>query len=143
MTARAFKTVRELAGNFLRASAQFRPLLPSYRLDSQIDVEDTMNYITVVRGKLKTADLAEAQSVHDGIVARLSEMTRPLGAIGHQPHLNPQSPGEFLAIDTWSNLAGLQQFMSDPAVAAELGAMFASPPDVSVWAEAGWAAFRE
>jgi hypothetical protein len=70
-------------------------------------------------------------------------MTRPLGAIGHQPHLNPQSPEEFLAIDTWSNLEGLQQFMSNPAVAAELGAMFASPPDVSVWAESGWAAFRD
>jgi quinol monooxygenase YgiN len=102
-----------------------------------------MNYITVVRGKLKTADLAEAQAVHDGIVARLSEMTRPLGAIGHQPHLNPQNTGEFLAIDTWTNLEGLQKFMSDPAVAAELGGMFASPPDVSVWAESGWAAFKE
>ena len=70
-------------------------------------------------------------------------MTRPLGAVGHQPHLNPQIPGEFLAIDTWNNLEGLQRFMSDPAVAAELGAMFAGQPDVSVWAEAGWAAFRD
>ena len=102
-----------------------------------------MHYITVVRGTLKTADLVEAQSTHDAIVARLSEMTRPLGAVGHQPHLNPRNPSEFLAIDTWSNLEGLQQFMSNPVVATELGQMFASPLDVSVWQESGWAAFRE
>jgi quinol monooxygenase YgiN len=102
-----------------------------------------MNYITVVRGKLKAADLAEAQAAHDAIVAKLSAMTRPLGAIGHQPYLNPQSPGEFLAIDTWNNLEALQQFLSNPDVAAELGGMFAGQPDVSVWAESDWAAFKD
>lgn len=102
-----------------------------------------MNYITIVRGQLKTADLAAAQAAHDAIVAKLSEMTRPLGAVGHQPHLSPRNPGEFMAIDTWNNLEGLQQFMSNPAVAAELGQMFAAPPDVSVWAESGWAAFKD
>ena len=102
-----------------------------------------MNYITVVRGKLKAEDLADAQAVHDTIVAKLSATTRPLGAVGHQPHLSPHNPGEFLAIDTWNNLEALQQFISNPAVAAELATMFASPPDVSVWAESGWASFRD
>jgi quinol monooxygenase YgiN len=102
-----------------------------------------MNYISVVRGTLKSSDLAEAQAAHDAIVAKLSAMVRPLGAIGHQPHLNPQNPNQFLAIDTWNNLEALQQFLGNPAVAAELGTMFASPPDVSVWAESGWAAFRD
>jgi len=96
-----------------------------------------MNYITVVRGKLKTADLAAAQSVHDSIVSKLSAVTRPMGALGHQPHLSPHNPGEFLAIDTWASLDGLQQFLSNPEIAAELSTMFAEPPDVSVWAEAG------
>jgi quinol monooxygenase YgiN len=102
-----------------------------------------MNYISVVRGKLKTADLAQAQATHDAIVAKLSAATRPLGAVGHQPHLSPQNPREFLAVDTWTNLDSLQQFLANPQVAAELSTMFAEPPDVSVWAEAGWASFQD
>jgi len=99
-----------------------------------------MNYITVVRAKLK-GSVEEAQAAHDAIVAKLSPMTRPMGATGHRPHLNPQDPTQFLAIDTWNNLEGLQKFMSDPQVAAELGKMFDGMPDISVWAESDWAAF--
>ena len=99
-----------------------------------------MNYITVVRGKLK-GTLEEAKMGHDSTVEKLSEMTRPMGAIGHRPHLNPQDSTQFLAIDTWSNLEGLQKFLSDPQVAAAFGELFEGMPDVSVWAESDWASF--
>jgi hypothetical protein len=99
-----------------------------------------MNYITVVRAKLKGSP-QEAQKAHDAIVEKLSPMTRPLGATGHKPHLNPQDPTQFLAIDSWDNLEGLQKFMSDPQVATELGQMFDGMPDISVWAESDWASF--
>ena len=82
-----------------------------------------MNYITVVRGKLKGTP-EEAKRGHDATVEKLPEMTRPMGAIGHRPHLNPQDPTQFLAIDTWINLEGLQKFMSDPQVAAAFGELF-------------------
>ena len=101
-----------------------------------------MNYITVVRGKLKGSP-KEAQTAHDATVEKLSAMTRPMGAIGHQPYLNPQNPMEFLAVDTWNNLEGLQKFMSDPNVAAEFGKVFEGMPDISVWGESGWASFSE
>lgn len=99
-----------------------------------------MNYITVVRGKLK-GDPKDAQKKHDATVEQLSAMTRPMGAVGHRPHLNPQNPNEFLAIDTWNNIEGLQKFMNDPQVVAAFGELFEGMPDVSVWAESDWAAF--
>jgi quinol monooxygenase YgiN len=99
-----------------------------------------MNYITVVRGKLKGTS-EEAQRGHDATVEKLSAMTRPMGAIGHRPHLNPNDPSEFLAIDTWNNLEGLQKFMRDPQVAAAFGTLFEGMPDISVWAESDWASF--
>jgi quinol monooxygenase YgiN len=101
-----------------------------------------MKYITVVRGKLK-AGAREAQAAHDAAVAKLSAMTRPMGAVGHQPYLNPQDPAQFLAVDTWNNLEGLQKFMSNPDVAAEFGKLFDGMPDVTVWAESGWASFMD
>lgn len=99
-----------------------------------------MNYITVVRARLK-GSTKEAQMAHDATVEQLSAMTRPMGAIGHKPHLNPQDPKEFLAIDTWNNLEGLQKFMSDPKVAEAFGNLFEGQPDISIWAESDWASF--
>ena len=99
-----------------------------------------MNYISVVRGRLKGSP-AEAKAMHDGTVEQLSAMTRPLGAIGHRPHLNPKDPKEFLAIDTWNNLENLQNFIADPKVAEAFGALFEGRPDVSIWAESDWASF--
>ena len=100
-----------------------------------------MNYISVVRGKLKADSQKEAQMAHDATVEKLSEMTRPMGALHHKAHLSPQDPMEFLAIDTWSNLEGLQKFMGDPQVAEEFGQLFEDMPDISIWAESDWASF--
>ena len=102
-----------------------------------------MKYITVVRGKLKAANQKESQAVHDATVAKLSAAARPMGAIGHQAYLNPQNPTEFLAVDTWNNIEGLQKLMSDPAVAQEFGMLFEGMPDITVWAESGWASFSD
>jgi quinol monooxygenase YgiN len=102
-----------------------------------------MKYISIVRARLKGASPEEAQRAHDTTVEKLSAMTRPLGAIGHQPFLNTQDPMEFLAVDTWNNLEGLQTFMSNPNVAAEFGKLFDGMPDITIWTEAGWASFSD
>jgi len=99
-----------------------------------------MNYISVVRGKLK-GNPKDAKKAHDATVEKLSAVTRPMGAIGHKPHLNPKDPTEFLALDTWNNLDGLQKFMGDPQVAAAFGSLFEGLPDISIWAESDWASF--
>jgi len=102
-----------------------------------------MKYITVVRGQLKSASQQEAQAIHDAILEQLPAVGRPLGAIGHMPYLNPQNPKEFLAIDTWSNLEGLQKFMSDPKVGEAFGNLFDGTPDVTIWGESGWSSFYD
>ena len=99
-----------------------------------------MNYITVVRGRLKRS-AEQAKASHYATVDQLSAMTRPMGAIGHRPHLNPKDSNEFLAIDTWNNLEGLQKFMGDAKVAEAFGALFDGMPDISIWAESDWASF--
>ncbi len=102
-----------------------------------------MRYIVVVRGQLKSASQQEARAIHDAILEQLPLLGRPLGAIGHQPYLSPQNPSEFLAVDTWTSLEGLQTFMSDANVAVAFGNLFAGPPDVTVWSESGWSAFYD
>jgi quinol monooxygenase YgiN len=98
-----------------------------------------MNYITVVRGKLK--DAGSAQQAHDATIAFLSPTSKPMGALHHQPFINPQNPSEFLAVDTWSNIEGLQKFLQDPKVAGEFGKLFDGMPEVTVWSESGWSSF--
>ena len=102
-----------------------------------------MNYITVVRGKLKAESLKEAQMAHDSTVEHLSAMTRPMGATGHHAYLNPQNQMEFLAVDHWNNLEGLQKFMSNPDVAAAFSNLFEGMPDVSIWSDSDWASFSD
>lgn len=100
-----------------------------------------MKYITVVRGKLRDTDMKQAQAGHDVAVEKLSSMSRPMGAVGHRAFLNPQNQREFLAIDTWDNVEGLQKFLKDPNVAEVFGKLFDGMPDVTVWGESGWASF--
>jgi len=101
-----------------------------------------MQYITIVRGRLKDADQDAARDAHNSIVDALRPRSEPMGAVGHQAYVDPQDPVSFVAIDRWSNVEGLQQFLGDPGVQAQLGSMFDGAPDVSVLAEReGWRAF--
>jgi hypothetical protein len=102
-----------------------------------------MKYIVTVRGRLKATDPKEAQMGHDATVDRLSPIGRPLGSVGHMVFLNPQDPREFLAIDTWQSLEGLQKFMADAAdPGAAIAALFEGQPDIAMWGEAeGWRSF--
>jgi quinol monooxygenase YgiN len=101
-----------------------------------------MQYITIVRGRLKDADLNAARDAHNAIVDELRPRSEPMGAVGHQAYVEPQDPGSFVAVDRWSNMEGLQQFLGDPNTQVRLGSMFDGQPDVTVLAEReGWRAF--
>ncbi len=100
-----------------------------------------MEYISVLRARLKGTDPKAAQKVHDATVGQLSAMTRPMGAVGHRAYLNPEKPMDFLAVDRWNNIEGLKKFLGDPKVAEAFGALFEGQPDISVWAESDWASF--
>jgi quinol monooxygenase YgiN len=101
-----------------------------------------MQYITIVRGRLKDPDVNAARDQHNAIVDELRPRSESMGAVGHQAYGEPQDPGSFVAIDRWSNMEGLQQFLADPNTQASLGSMFDGAPDVTVLAERqGWRAF--
>ncbi len=101
-----------------------------------------MGYITTVRARLRDAEPAAAMEQHNSIVDRLRPRGTPLGGVGHMVFANAQDPREFLAIDRWENVEGLQQFMGDPSVQQEIGSLFEGPPDVTVWAEReGWRSY--
>ncbi|MCI0347275.1 MAG: hypothetical protein L0221_17825 [Chloroflexi bacterium] len=101
-----------------------------------------MQFITTVRARLRDADPEAAMATHNGILGRLRPIGDSLGSTGHRVYANAQDPQEFLAIDSWSTIEGLQQFMGDPKVQAEIGGMFEGPPDVTVWAvRDGWTAY--
>jgi hypothetical protein len=99
-----------------------------------------MKYIVNVRGKLK-GDPSEIQAIHDDIVSRLSPVSRPMGATGHQTFLNVQDDREFFSIDSWDNLEAIQKLYSDPNLATEFAKMFEGQPQVTIWAETGWYEF--
>jgi quinol monooxygenase YgiN len=101
-----------------------------------------MQYITIVRGRLRDADQGAARDAHNAIVDALRPRSEPMGAAGHQAYVEPQDPGSFVAIDRWSNIEGLQQFLGDPSVQQQLGSMFDGQPEVTVLAEReGWRTF--
>jgi quinol monooxygenase YgiN len=101
-----------------------------------------MQYITIVRGRLRDADQDTARDAHNAIVDALRPRSEPMGAVGHQAYGEPQDPGSFVAVDRWSNMEGLQQFLGDPSVQQQLGSMFDGQPEVTVLAERdGWRAF--
>jgi len=92
-----------------------------------------MPFITTVRGRLQNADPTAAREQHNAIVASLRPRGEPLGATTHMVFANAQDPQEFLAVDGWDSIEGLQSFMGDPSVQAEMGGMFDGPPQVTVW----------
>jgi hypothetical protein len=100
-----------------------------------------VKYIVTVRGVLKDTAEGAAQKTHDAIIGRLSPRGRSLGSAGHRTFLNTQDQREFLAIDTWESAEGMQEFMSDQSVGAEIGSLFERQPQVTVWAESGWAGY--
>ena len=98
-----------------------------------------MKVITTVRGIMKEADEGKAREVHNSIFNRLRPTGEALGSIGHQTYLNPQNPGEFLAVDTWPDMESLQKFMGHPAnPAAGIAEMFSGQPDITVWVESDY-----
>ena len=99
-----------------------------------------MRYVVVVRGKLK-GSTALVGKVHDEIVSKVSPMGKSMGNISHQAYLNVQDGGDFLAIDFWDNMEGIQKLYSDPNLASEFAKMFDGQPEVTIWGDSGWLQF--
>jgi quinol monooxygenase YgiN len=105
------------------------------------NASDMPSYLLSIRGKLKSATLQEARSVHNataGLPANV-EVARALGDLSHMVYvpLSQQNgeAGEFLILDIWNKMDGLNQFFANPHVQEQAGQIFADRDPV-VWAPA-------
>ena len=101
-----------------------------------------MPFYTTVRGRLNNTDPQKAMDLHNAIVASVIPVNEPLGATGHRVFVNVQDPMEFLAMDEWQTVEGLQQAFANPETVQKIGSMFDGPPQVTIWApREGWTSF--
>ncbi len=99
-----------------------------------------MKYVVVVRGKLK-GSVTEAGAAHNDIVSKVSPLGKSMGNTSHQPYLNIENGDEFLSLDFWDNIEGIQKLYSDPNLASEFARMFDGQPEVTIWSDSGWIQF--
>jgi hypothetical protein len=124
---------------------------------------ETMNdqlsvYLLTIRGTLAPATLEEARNVHNqtagnpagiaaaqslGDVSHMVYAPVPMPHDGHAPiQAAGKGAGEFLIMDLWTSLEGLNTFFADKQV-QEGGAMIFSGRDPVVWAPAeGFTSFH-
>src|SRR6266542_1133190 len=101
-----------------------------------------MPFYTTVRARLKHADQAAAMEAHNAVVSRIVDRTRANGGSGHRVFADTQDPRDFLAMDTWDSLEGMQKSYGDPTIQAEIGSLFDGPPEIKVWSpREGWTTF--
>jgi hypothetical protein len=94
-------------------------------------------YIGVVRGMVKSVE--DACEKHNAVVNAGINQARAAGNISHEAYLRLAQPGspealEFLAVDTWMDLASMGQYYNQPGFMETLVKMFAGMPSATVWA---------
>jgi hypothetical protein len=102
-----------------------------------------MNFVVIVRGRLRATDPADAARAHQALFDQLSPRARALGNVGHLPFLGVADPRDIVVIDVWDTLAGAETLMGDPSLPAALATLFDGPPEVSMWRDAGWPAYLD
>ena len=109
-------------------------------------------YLLAIRGTLKPNTLEDARQVHNmtagnpqGVAAAqsLGDVSHMVYVpLEHEGHINPQGGCEFLILDLWKSVDGLNTFFSDHQV-QEGGSMIFSERDPVVWTPAeGFVSFH-
>jgi hypothetical protein len=89
-------------------------------------------WIVLVRGALATTDMAAAKKSHDAIAKGGETAAKAAGDTAHDVLLGTKMLGttenQFLGLDQWNNLTGMQKFYSDPTFAKEFAKLFSGTP---------------
>lgn len=106
------------------------------------------NYLLAIRGTLAPPTLAEAGALHNATAGAPANIAaaQSLGDLSHMVYVPPAPPvagaGEFLILDIWNSLDGLNQFFANPHVQEQAGQIF-SDRDPVVWMPApGFASYH-
>jgi quinol monooxygenase YgiN len=101
--------------------------------------DTTTLYLLTIRGNLASPTLEAARTIHNQTAGLQSNVVvaQSLGDLSHMVYVPamPQSgagAGEFLILDVWNNLEGLNQFFANPHVQEQAGQIFATRDPV-VW----------
>jgi hypothetical protein len=111
----------------------------------QANQTETMTpYLLSIQGTLSSATLEAARTIHNqtaGLPANVV-VAQALGDLSHMVYVPFGAPapasggaGDFLILDVWNNLDGLNQFFANPEVQQQAGQIFATRDPV-VWAPA-------
>jgi quinol monooxygenase YgiN len=98
-------------------------------------------YLLAIRGTLKGPTLEAARIIHNETAGAPANVAaaQSLGDLSHMVHVpvdRPKSgPSEFLILDLWNSLEGLNKFFANPQVQEQAGRIFSSRDPV-VWAPA-------
>ncbi|MCP4872198.1 MAG: hypothetical protein GY898_26140 [Proteobacteria bacterium] len=77
-------------------------------------------YTVLIRGELATDDLDEMQTLHDTIAEGGEGPAAALGDLAHDVYLGVEDD-EFLAMDRWDNLPGMDVLYGNPEFQAAFG----------------------
>lgn len=98
-------------------------------------------YLLAIRGTLSPATLEAARAIHNDTAGAPPNIAaaQALGDLSHMVYVPTERPtagaGEFLIMDIWNSLEGLNQFFANPHVQEQGGRIFSSRDPV-VWAPA-------
>jgi quinol monooxygenase YgiN len=96
-------------------------------------------YLLAIRGNLAAKTLEASRSVHNQTAGHPANVAaaKSLGDLSHMVYVPMQSSpdNEFLILDVWNSMDGLNQFFANPTVQEQAGQIF-TRRDPVVWAPA-------
>jgi len=95
-------------------------------------------FLLSIRGTLSSATLEAARGIHNSTAGAPPNIAaaQSLGDLSHMVYVPLEPPkqgaGEFLIMDIWNSMDGLNQFFANPQVQAQAGQIFTTRDPV-VW----------
>ncbi|MGZ6316204.1 MAG: hypothetical protein ACXWNQ_03005 [Anaerolineales bacterium] len=104
--------------------------------------QDLNLYLLAIRGTLASPTLEAARKLHNSTAGHPANVAaaQSLGDVSHMVYTPMENPkagaGEFLILDIWNSVDGINQFFANPTVQEQAGQIF-SQRDPVVWQSAG------
>ena len=102
---------------------------------------DLSLFLLAIRGTLASPTIAEARKLHNSTAGHPANVAaaQSLGDVSHMVYVPMEKPkkgaGEFLILDIWNSMDGINQFFANPTVQEQAGQIF-TKRDPVVWAAA-------
>ena len=109
---------------------------------------DLSLFLLAIRGTLASPTLEAARKLHNSTAGHPANVSaaKSLGDVSHMVHVPMEKPkkgaGEFLILDIWNSMDGINKFFANPTVQEQAGQIF-TERDPVVWSAAeGFASYH-